>query len=530
VRDIELFEHGLELFNANRKEEFQEFMRQLKEENPLVASLLEVHQTLLRHNPAEVLRRGKRLFSAVSGKPEMAVRFYMRLGVAQKMIGEMNLSDGYFIRAMELAEELGDKPVIAQARVELSYNRFMRQEYDSLYRDLAGLGPGDPLFDHRHIRFIMAMIQTVQGETGKAKRILDSLAESDGVGEFMRVGLLEIRGILSRLEGRLGEAVDFYGRSAEGYLTLGSAYAVFPCAKALQVSRFTSLEPLPDKLTKNCLRMARKGSWGEQAAGKEIEALLIRDNGEAALQLFEATKGYYRAYQNMEAIMAGLSSAYLAWTASHPVFVETMRFLGPLLSLYPGFRKDPIIGGFMTKAEAFLEGERQDSRKGIKAWLIGDLRVEVDGSELPLARWGSKQAVRAFVYLLLSPRHRIPQDHLFYLLWPRKRYNHETRSRLYRIMSILRNNLGGSFLAKKRDFYQIEEVWTDLEELENLIRLADASQDPEQKETFLSRTRELSKGELLPEFQYDSYVDEYRQYYERLRKRIGGNSYPVKIP
>ena len=133
MRDTELFEHGLELFNANRKEEFQEFMRQLKEENPLVASLLEIHQTLLRHNPAEVLRRGKRLLSAVSGKPDLAVRLYMRLGVAQKMIGEMNLSDGYFIRATELAKELGDKPVIAQARVELFYNRFMRQEYDSLY-------------------------------------------------------------------------------------------------------------------------------------------------------------------------------------------------------------------------------------------------------------------------------------------------------------------------------------------------------------------------------------------------------------
>ncbi len=520
MRDIELLSHGMELFNANRMVEFQEFVRQMKEENPLVASLLELHQTLLRHNPVEVLRKGKRLLSAVSGRPELAVRLYMRLGVAHKMIGEMDLSDSYFIRALEIAEKTGDKPVMEQARVELFYNRFMKQEYDSLHRELAELAPGDPLFDHRHIRFIMAMIQTVKGETGKAARLLDSLAKMEGVGEFMRVGLLEIRGILSRLEGRLPEAVEFFGRSVDGYLSLGSAYAAFPCAKALQVSRFASIESLPEKIVRKCLSLAKKGSWGEQAAGKEIEALLAEDTGEAAMQLFEAARGYYRVYQNIEAVMAGLSSAQMAWAAKHPVFVETMRFIGSLLPLYPGFRKDPIIGEFMVRTEAFVAGDQRDGRKGIRAWLIGDLRVEVDGSDLPLARWGSRQAVRTFLYLLLSPRHRVPQDHLFYLLWPRKQYNHETRDRLYRVINILRRKLGGSFLAKKQDFYQLENVWTDLEELEDLIRKADAAQDRNKREELLLKAREIAKGDLLPDFPYDSYIEEYREYYERLRKRL----------
>ncbi|MEO0192254.1 MAG: hypothetical protein ABIM46_05685, partial [candidate division WOR-3 bacterium] len=61
-------------------------------------------------------------------------------------------------------------------------------------------------------------------------------------------------------------------------------------------------------------------------------------------------------------------------------------------------------------------------------------------------------------------------------------------------------------------------------ELENLMRLADATRDPAEKEELLARARELAKGELLPEFPYDRHIDEYRQYYNRLRKRLFGDA------
>ena len=66
------------------------------------------------------------------------------------------------------------------------------------------------------------------------------------------------------------------------------------------------------------------------------------------------------------------------------------------------------------------------------------------------------------------------------------------------------------------------DVWTDLGELENLVRLADSATDPSQKEECLARARELAQGELLPEFPYDKHIEEYRQYYNRLRKRLFG--------
>jgi len=149
----------------------------------------------------------------------------------------------------------------------------------------------------------------------------------------------------------------------------------------------------------------------------------------------------------------------------------------------------------------------------------------VDGNEITLSGWRRNKAIKALLYLLLSPEHRIPTDHLFYLLWPRRSYNKKRRWGLYKAIDTVRKHLGRrELLTKKRDFYQLEDVWTDLGELENLVRLADATTDPAQKEEYLARARELAKGELLPEFPYDKHIEEYRGYYKTLRRRLFGLS------
>ncbi len=162
------------------------------------------------------------------------------------------------------------------------------------------------------------------------------------------------------------------------------------------------------------------------------------------------------------------------------------------------------------------------NKSGIRAYLIGRFKVFVDGKEIGLVRWHNNKAIRAFVYLLLSPSHRMAHDHLFYLLWPRRSYNNKSRFLLYTAMDTIRRQLGKKeFLTKKMDFYQLEDTWTDLGEIENLLRLADATRDPTEREEYLARARELANGDLLPEFPYDRHIDEYRYHYERLRKRLG---------
>ncbi|MEO0147062.1 MAG: hypothetical protein ABIM19_09540, partial [candidate division WOR-3 bacterium] len=223
----------------------------------------------------------------------------------------------------------------------------------------------------------------------------------------------------------------------------------------------------------------------------------------------------------IEACLTGLSAAYLAWRTSSPVFPDALKFLAPIAPLHPGFKLDPILGRFFQRIEPLLLEEKSEDQ-GLRAYLIGGLRVYVNGEEIHPLRWSSKKATKALIYLLLSPNHRIPKDHLFYLLWPRRAYKKsDNRALLYKAIYTIRQAFKDHrFLTKRHDFYQLEDVWTDLGEIENLIRLADATHDPDQKEKYLARARELASGELLPEFPYDRYVDEYRQYYTRLRKRL----------
>jgi len=229
----------------------------------------------------------------------------------------------------------------------------------------------------------------------------------------------------------------------------------------------------------------------------------------------------------MEAFMVGLTSAYLAYKVDSPVFFKAIRFLTPLAPLHPGLGQDPLLGRFLATVKPLLgytvPGE---NNHGIRAHLIEDLRVFVDGKDILAKKWGKRKAVRALIYLLLSPKHRVSRDHLFYLLWPRKRYNEKTRQWLYVAVNHVRKNLGRpDFLTSKHDFYQLEgEVWTDLGEMENLVRQAEASQDSTQNKELLSRARELATGELLPEIIDDHYVDEYRHYYEGLKRRISGKA------
>ncbi|MEO0180582.1 MAG: hypothetical protein ABIM74_02015 [candidate division WOR-3 bacterium] len=324
---------------------------------------------------------------------------------------------------------------------------------------------------------------------------------------------------------RFNEARDCFIASAQSFVDFSHAYAPFPCAKALQLSRFAGAELPPKSLIRKCLNLAKKGSWGEQAAAQEIQALLIEDDKTCAEALFAAAQSYQRATQPLEACLSGLHSAYLAWKTSSPVFPDVLKFLAPLLPIHPGFKKDPILGDFATRIEPLLATETSSSEsKGIRAYLIGEFRVFVNGERLSLKGWRNNKAILALVYLLLSPQHRIPRDHLFYLLWPRRSYRSEdNRVLFYKAIYLIRRNLRDPrLLTKHRDFYQLEDTWTDLGEIENLARLADATRDPREKEEYLSRAKELAKGDLLPEFPYDRHIDEYRQYYYRLRKRLFG--------
>ncbi len=521
----ERIRQGRELLNAGRITEFSEYMRGLRTEDPLAFSVLDVNLAIYRNMFSEAIRKARRLLARVSGRPEVAMFVFSSLGRAYRLIGEMDAAERYLTQAVEITELTGDHEYAYNERLEILVNRCLKGEYESAYREMGALlreRPDSPSSDYA--RYILASLEIVLGKTDKTMEGLDSLISRPDFIHRLRLGAAEMKGLLTRLMGNVGRARELFLEVAQSFLDMKSAYACFPLAKALEISRLTDKTLPCSRLIQECLALSREGSPGETAAADEVEALLLANDGEASERLFGAAQGYYRVYQNMEALLAGLTAAYIAWRSDSPLFTRVVKFLAPLVPLHPGFKRDPLLGGFIGQIEPLIAAQMlAPESQGIKAYLIGGLRLFVDRKEIPTARWGRRGALECLVYLLLSPKHRMPDDHLFYMLWPRDKYNRRSRRWLYNLVSLIRQNLGRpELLTKIRDFYQLENAWTDLSELENLLRRADASPDPLERERLLSAARELARDELLPEMIDDPYIDEHRQYYERLRKRVFG--------
>ncbi|MEO0145318.1 MAG: hypothetical protein ABIM19_00595, partial [candidate division WOR-3 bacterium] len=450
----------------------------------------------------------------------------MLLGVNYGNMGELGKSVNCFQQALGIAEFLLDRDTALQAKVYLAASHIFNSEYRVAYRLLSSilkdLHKSSPLFYTCYYYFGICALAT--GNLEKVAKAYEVYLESQK-DNIRRAYFLEIMAFVLRIRGKLAEAMETFVNSAKEHVEHGSAYSVYPIAKALELSRLAGFEPVPRELLKKALDLARRGGLGEQAAAEEIDALLKDDDSEAAEMLYDAANDYLRAHQNIEALFSGLTAACLAWKTDSPVFTKALKLIASLIPLHPGLRKDPLLGDFMSEVEPFLRKALRhgQDKDGIKAYLIGELRVMVDGKEVNLRGWRNNKAIKGLIYLLLSSKHRIPSDHLFYLLWPRRALNERTRYYLYNAIAAIRRNLGRpELLVKKRDFYQLEgDVWTDLGELENLIRLADATRDPAEREEYLAKSKELARGDLLPEFPYDKHIEEYRYYYERIRQRLG---------
>ena len=518
-------EQAFEIIRKNEETgEFENYLNQLKDEDPIAFALVKMHMELKRYKHPSVIKRGRNLLSKLKDSPKLRWAVLMPMSRAYQNIGNMETAEFYAAKALDVAKSMQDPKILDRTELELNSIMFAKAEYTSVcHRFAKWKTSSDPYIKHTN-QYLLAMCFVISGKLDKAFSIFEDLKKAVGAKDPMFFGALEMQGIVFRLKGEFSKANQFLLRAAHGHINYGSAYSAYPIAKALQIYRFTGAKPQPDARTvKEVVSLSRKGSWGERAAVQEIEALLLENDVETARGLLDAAENYLRVHNNPEAVMTGLSAAYMAWKNENPVFFKALNIVGPLLPLHPGFKKDSILGGFMSVAEDLLKNTtKPDPATGIRAYLIGGLKVMVDGKEIRVRKWYRNKAIKAFIYLLLSRKNRLPMDHLFYLLWPRTDYNPKTRKRLYLAISTVRKHIGrATLLTQNHDFYQLEDTWTDLGELEDLVRLADATQDPDQKEDYLCRARELAKGDLLPEFPYDSHIEEYRRYYRRLKRKLG---------
>ncbi len=143
----------------------------------------------------------------------------------------------------------------------------------------------------------------------------------------------------------------------------------------------------------------------------------------------------------------------------------------------------------------------------LRIWLLGVMRLEVDGVEVPLP--SSRRARLLLAMLVVDPRPH-SREALAARLWPGV-MDESARASLRTALSKLRAALGPAacFLHATRGSVALaasKDVWTDVGELQRLI-------DEDEVEAALA----LWAGELLPDFGHD-WVHERR---DELRERLG---------
>ncbi len=514
---------AVEIFRTASAGELDAYLKNLKQEDPTAHAVAQVYLLSRRHRFSLVIKRGVPLLPKVGDNPLLRWYLLYSIALSYREMGEMGVAESYLQKAMQAALASGDREAIHRTKMEENIILFQKAHYREACRNFRIYKSSPRSWEPHWADYGLGLCSLARGEFEKAIRHFEE-AQRSGGGLLFKLGCRELVGFTWRLLGRFKEAHELLLSVAEGFIQFESAYAAFPVAKALHLSKLKGLKTPSASLVRKALRLSKNGSWGDQAAAQEVEALLASNIQDTADMLYDAAQNYLRSFQYIEGFLAALTAAYFAWMCESQTFVKAAKLLAPLVHVHPGFKRDALLGSFLESIEPLVMrelGERDE--KGIKAYLIGTTRVFVGGKEIKLRGWRRKKAVKAFLYLLLAPGHRLPSEHLFYLLWPRRSLNRKTKYYLYNAISTIRRQLGDpSLLTQSGDYYQLERVWTDLGELEEILRLADAVANPTEKEALVEQAREIaSKGELLPEFSRDSHIEEYRRYYKGLKKKLG---------
>lgn len=128
--------------------------------------------------------------------------------------------------------------------------------------------------------------------------------------------------------------------------------------------------------------------------------------------------------------------------------------------------------------------DRATVKEGMYVYLLGPVRVEVDGVPIDVRAWKSRKAVTLFKYLTSRCGERVPRDVLVDLLWPESDDVDKSTHNLHTVIYYLRRALepglsryeGSRFVRHGHGLYWINAaapVWSDVQEFCRLVRQAD---------------------------------------------------------
>lgn len=180
----------------------------------------------------------------------------------------------------------------------------------------------------------------------------------------------------------------------------------------------------------------------------------------------------------------------------------------------------------MTSESAILSASV--SNPALRAYLLGPLRLYVNGEEVPERRWKSKKALTLFLYLLTRRGTKVHREVILELLWPEEDPE-SAAGKLHPTLYMLRRTLQpdlqayeeSAYVRSAHGNYWIDDgptCWVDIEAFKSMHRRSAEleEKDPEQALTLCEQGIELYRGDFLPEETWQDWAITLRQYYREL--------------
>src|SRR5579859_5673803 len=147
---------------------------------------------------------------------------------------------------------------------------------------------------------------------------------------------------------------------------------------------------------------------------------------------------------------------------------------------------------------------------GLRLWLLGGFRVEVDGQPVPERRWRRRKACSLVKLLALAPRHRLHREQLMDALWSDLPLD-AAGANLRKAVHFARQALGAEALPSRDDSIWLEPdgLWVDVDAFQVAVATGDAT-----------GALGLFRGDLLPDDRFEPWAEERRELFRMQLFRI----------
>lgn len=143
----------------------------------------------------------------------------------------------------------------------------------------------------------------------------------------------------------------------------------------------------------------------------------------------------------------------------------------------------------------------------LRAWLLGQVRLELDGHVISEATWSRRAARSLLLLLLISPGRALPRERVQDLLWPELPPEAATNA-LAKALHALRHALEPALRDGRNSRYVRSDlgeialrpeapIWTDVTEFTAALAAADRQTEPEARRQALRQALTLYHGDLL---------------------------------